>query len=288
MKRFLGVMVLGLLWCNVGFAKCIVGNCSNGQGTFSYHNGDIYVGEHKDGKKHGQGTYVFNGPKNMFTRSYVYTPGDKYVGEFKNDKKDGYGTYVWIEEEAIYVGEWKDGKRHGQGTFTYNNGDKYVGEHKDNKRHGQGTFTSVSGNGLGALTWVDGTLTWVDGKVEKGIWKNGELQKNNYAKADDVLGEGDLLKLKTQINGCWSLPLGLPYDEDLLVRINLQLKPDGTVINTEILDHHNSRKSFYSFLADSLLRAIEECQPLIVPTTSYERWKDLQYNFDVKEMFVGL
>ena len=35
--------------------------------------------------------------------------------------------------------------------------------------------------------------------------------------------------LKAQIFGCWSLPLGLPYQKNLLVRIKLKLKPDGTV-----------------------------------------------------------
>ena len=36
--------------------------------------------------------------------------------------------------------------------------------------------------------------------------------------------------LKAQIFGCWSIPLGLPYNENLLVRIKLQLKPDGSII----------------------------------------------------------
>ena len=35
--------------------------------------------------------------------------------------------------------------------------------------------------------------------------------------------------LKAQIFGCWSIPLGLPYNENLLVRIKLQLNPDGTI-----------------------------------------------------------
>ena len=33
--------------------------------------------------------------------------------------------------------------------------------------------------------------------------------------------------LKAQIFGCWSIPLGLPYHENLLVRIKLKLKPDA-------------------------------------------------------------
>jgi len=96
--------------------------------------------------------------------------------------------------------------------------------------------------------------------------------------------------LKAQIFGCWSIPLGLPYNENLLVRIKLELKPDGSVIKSEILDHARMNKpgqGFYKVLAESALRAIQLCQPLRVPTTGYERWKDLQLNFDAREMLEG-
>ena len=103
-----------------------------------------------------------------------------------------------------------------------------------------------------------------------------------------TLNEEDALK--AQIFGCWSIPLGLPYNENLLVRIKLKLKPDGSVIKTEILDHAKMNKpgqNFYKVLAESALRAIQLCQPLRVPTTGYERWKDLQLNFDAREMLEG-
>jgi hypothetical protein len=103
-----------------------------------------------------------------------------------------------------------------------------------------------------------------------------------------TLSEEDALK--AQIFGCWSIPLGLPYSENLLVRIKLKLKPDGSVIKTEILDHARMNKpgqAFYKVLAESALRAIKLCQPLRVPTTGYERWKDLQLNFDAREMLEG-
>ncbi len=96
--------------------------------------------------------------------------------------------------------------------------------------------------------------------------------------------------LKAQIFGCWSLPLGLPYQENLLVRIKLRLKPDGTVLRSEILDHARMNKpgqGFYKVLAESALRAIRICQPLRVPPTGYEKWKDLQLNFDANEMLKG-
>jgi len=103
-----------------------------------------------------------------------------------------------------------------------------------------------------------------------------------------TLSEEDALK--AQIFGCWSIPLGLPYNKNLLVRIKLKLKPDGSVIKTEILDHARMNKpgqAFYKVLAESALRAIKLCQPLRVPTTGYERWKDLQLNFDAREMLEG-
>ena len=103
-----------------------------------------------------------------------------------------------------------------------------------------------------------------------------------------TLNEEDALK--AQIFGCWSIPLGLPYNENLLVRIKLKLKPDGSVIKTEILDHarmNQPGQGFYKVLAESALRAIRICQPLRVPPTGYEKWKDLQLNFNANEMLKG-
>ena len=121
--------------------------------------------------------------------------------------------------------------------------------------------------------------------------KNPDLsqdQNKNFENTGLSLSEEDALK--AQIFGCWSIPLGLPYNENLLVRIKLELKPDGSVIKSEILDHARMNKpgqGFYKVLAESALRAIKLCQPLRVPSTGYERWKELQLNFDAREMLEG-
>ena len=121
--------------------------------------------------------------------------------------------------------------------------------------------------------------------------KNDKVTQSNDKSMDFsglTLSEEDALK--AQIFGCWSIPLGLPYNENLLVRIKLKLKPDGTVIDSEILDHARMNKpgqNFYKVLAESALRAVQLCQPLRVPSTGYERWKDLQLNFDAREMLEG-
>jgi hypothetical protein len=97
------------------FDLCVSGDCENGYGTYAYSGeweGDKYLGEWKDGKRHGQGTYT-------------YASGDKYAGEFKDGMMHGQGTYTYG------LGEWE--------------GDKYVGEFKDDMMHGQGTYTEANG-----------------------------------------------------------------------------------------------------------------------------------------------
>ena len=112
-------------------------------------------------------------------------------------------------------------------------------------------------------------------------------QKNSFA-TGLTLSQEDALR--AQIFGCWSVPLGLPYDEDLLVRIKLQLKKDGSIIKSEILDHQRMNRpgqKFYKVLAESALRAVRLCQPLKVPPTGYDKWKELQLNFNPTEMLKG-
>ena len=121
--------------------------------------------------------------------------------------------------------------------------------------------------------------------------KNNQItqsnKKNSFA-SGLTLSEEDALR--AQIFGCWSVPLGLPYDENLLVRIKLQLKKDGTIMKSEILDHERMNRpgqKFYKVLAESALRAVRICQPLKVPPTGYDKWKDLQLNFNPAEMLRG-
>ena len=118
--------------------------------------------------------------------------------------------------------------------------------------------------------------------------KVSQDQQKNIENVGLSLSEEDALK--AQIFGCWSIPLGLPYNENLLVRIKLLLNPDGTVLQSEILDHARMNRpgqGFYKVLAESALRAVKLCQPLRVPPTGYERWKELQLNFDAREMLEG-
>ncbi len=103
-----------------------------------------------------------------------------------------------------------------------------------------------------------------------------------------TLSEEDALK--AQIFTCWSVPIGLPFSEDLLVRVKLQLKPDGTIEKLEMLDHvkmNTPGKENFRTLADSVRRALQLCNPLKVPSSGYERWKNMILNFDARDMLGG-
>ena len=90
-----------LILISIVLLSSLLTSCDkNGHGTQTYEDGSAYVGEFKDGKKNGQGTFTFGKGK---------WDGDKYVGEWKNGKQNGLGTYTWSDGRK-YVGEWKDGK----------------------------------------------------------------------------------------------------------------------------------------------------------------------------------
>ena len=84
--------------------ECLGGNCVNGKGTFIYGPntkwaGDIYSGEYKDDKRHGQGTYT-------------WASGDQYVGGWRNNEKHGQGTYTFANGNTR-TGIWAMGEYKG-------------------------------------------------------------------------------------------------------------------------------------------------------------------------------
>jgi len=74
-------------------------------------------------------------PKRYQPREIYYTDGSKYTGDVFNGKRHGQGVYIWPKGHK-YMGEWKYNKMHGQGIFVWPNGDKYVGEFSNNRASG--------------------------------------------------------------------------------------------------------------------------------------------------------
>ncbi len=151
--------------------QCKGNNYQEWTDCFGKYETDIshtYTGEFKNGE-------IING-------TAKYSADAKYIGQFKNFKPHGQGTFFY-SDGASYIGDWLNGKSHGNGTKTWKNGEKYSGKFKNDLPHGQGTFLSPLGekyigefingrrHGQGTLKYIDGT-TYV-GKFVAGV-EHGE------------------------------------------------------------------------------------------------------------------
>mmetsp|Transcript_38111 Transcript_38111/g.89294 ORF Transcript_38111/g.89294 Transcript_38111/m.89294 type:complete len:1214 (+) Transcript_38111:74-3715(+) len=108
-----------------------------GEGEYTFPNGDVYKGEFKRGCRHGTGTY---GSKKR---------GITFQGQWRKDKRSGQGTLTIKsrreEVKYTYEGQWLDDLRHGQGACTMANGTHYKGSWAKNAYHGSGCLVDSKG-----------------------------------------------------------------------------------------------------------------------------------------------
>ena len=95
--------------------ECISGDCVTGVGTMRYGDGSEYIGQWKEGKKHGKGKETRNN-------------GGIVTGYYENDRAHGYGTYTFLNN-AKYAIDWSGDEEQLLGPYAYSEGGKYVGEH---------------------------------------------------------------------------------------------------------------------------------------------------------------
>jgi len=144
---------------------------ANGQGTYTWGNGDAYEGKWKDGKPRGRGKIIF-------------PSGNVYEGEWRDNKRHGNGKFTWASGN-VYKGGWRDNKCHGHGKMTYANGNVYDGEWKDNKIHRHGKYTwpdhsTYEGGLKDGKKHGQGTFTYADGDIYEGQWKDDKKYRGTY------------------------------------------------------------------------------------------------------------
>ena len=105
-----------------------------------------------------------------------------------------------------------------------------------------------------------------------------------------TLSEEDAIR--AQFMQCWSVPLGIPYDETMIVKIKIFLNTDGSLLKPpEVVQHERMNKpgeKYFRTLAESALRAVRRCDPIKAPEAErYDNWKNLQLNFDPREILRG-
>ena len=150
-------------------------NLPNGYGEFHYDNGDIYIGEMKEGKRVGNG-------------SIKYSDGSMAQGNFVNDELNGEGVYLGVVKDVNgqkvrlqYKGNFVNGKYEGKGEFIDEEGEKYIGEFKNGLKSGHGVLTTINGDkhaGNFKNDVEEGKFVVLrkNGNIEKGLYKDGYRQ----------------------------------------------------------------------------------------------------------------
>lgn len=93
--------------------------------------------------------------------------------------------------------------------------------------------------------------------------------------------------VKRQLRRCWNPPPGGKDAEDMVISIELQMNPDGSVRRADIADKSRMSDPYFRASAEAGLRAVlnPRCNPLKLPPEKYRQWQEITINFDPKEMY---
>jgi len=117
-------------------------NTFNGIGKIKivYENGDVYIGiVNSSNMFDGPGFYNYNS-----LGIYDNRGGNYYLGQFKNGEKHG-KCEKEMNWGTIFEGFYQNNMRHGLGKETYRDGTWSKGFYVNNKRHGEFQFMDING-----------------------------------------------------------------------------------------------------------------------------------------------
>jgi outer membrane biosynthesis protein TonB len=101
------------------------------------------------------------------------------------------------------------------------------------------------------------------------------------------LSQSEIDALRERLAQLWNPPAGAKNPEELVVRVRIQLTRDGRLIGgPQVLTSGSS--VLFQTARESAIRALFRGQPfdMLRPET-YEQWKDIEINFDPREMMRG-
>jgi hypothetical protein len=157
----------------------------HGRGAYHYDNRDVYVGEWYEDQTHGWGIHKRGN-------------GTVYKGYSYNNVYSGLGEMTW-KAGGNYYGYWQSGDFHGVGILKYTSGEVYVGNFMHGYQHGYGKLIWADGSEYRGY-WINGARngfgikTFANGEILSGTWKDGgyigpaspPITENNHVKKSYV------------------------------------------------------------------------------------------------------
>ena len=97
----------------------------------------------------------------------------------------------------------------------------------------------------------------------------------------------ELAALQARLRECWDVPVGVQSARDLSVIVRIQFKQDGS-LQADPVVVNRSMQPVFQVASESALRAVRKCAPYsFMPAAKYDAWKEVEVNFDPREMFGG-
>lgn len=101
------------------------------------------------------------------------------------------------------------------------------------------------------------------------------------------LSQSELDALRARLAQLWNPPVGAKNPDELVVRIRIQLSPDGRMAAPpQVLT--SGRSTLFMTARESAVRALYQGQPfnMLLPE-HYNQWKDIEITFDPRDMLRG-
>ncbi|CAO5682583.1 MAG: hypothetical protein HEEMFOPI_00736 [Holosporales bacterium] len=127
----------------------------------------------------------------------------------------------------------------------------------------------------------------LDEKTDK---KKGNKSKSGSEaeEVSDAFTASEIAILRSHISKCWNVHAGAKGAKDHVVDVEIHLSEDGMVKKADIVDKERMKSDpFYRVAAETAQRSLldPECNPLPIPNSNYEKWKEITFRFDPKDMF---
>ena len=155
MKKLFPILFISLFIFSCDNLNCVEGNCQNGQGTLKY-SGHTYVGEFKEGKRHGKG---------ILTSSN----GKVYEGEFNENLESKFDFDVGFLINGTITGYYED-----------SNDVKFIHDIVDGEVESYKTFDESGNLHMESIS--------IDSLKSKTVnyYKNGNIQLVTYNKRPNI------------------------------------------------------------------------------------------------------
>ena len=101
------------------------------------------------------------------------------------------------------------------------------------------------------------------------------------------LSASELEALRARLMALWNPPVGIQNPEQFIIRVRMQLKPDGRLAGPpQVLSSGHGQ--LFDSARDSAIRAVFRAQPFdMLRKETYDTWKDIEVTFDPRDMIRG-